>query len=85
IGQAIVANGDDYYTRSKAAALKAIEIINRGFESKELQLTVKQKDVLDDCKKKIEALPAETDKFLEQCHKEYDGHVPNYNLKNYGL
>ncbi len=85
IGQAIVAEGNDYYQRSRAAALKAIEIINRGFDKKELQLTVKQKETLDDCQKKIEALPTETDKFVEYCHKEFDGNVPNYNLKNYGL
>jgi len=23
--------------------------------------------------------------FVEHCHKEYDGNVPNYNIKNYGL
>ncbi|MBO5599989.1 MAG: methanol--corrinoid methyltransferase, partial [Candidatus Methanomethylophilus sp.] len=50
-----------------------------------LQLTVKQKETLDDCQKKIEALPTETDKFLEYCDKEFAGVVPNYNLKNYGL
>jgi methanol--5-hydroxybenzimidazolylcobamide Co-methyltransferase len=85
IGQAIVAEGNDYYQRARAAALKAIEIVNRGFDKKELQLTVKQKETLDDCQKKIEALPTETDKFLEYCDKEFAGVVPNYNLKNYGL
>ena len=85
IGQAMVAEGNDYYLRTRAAALKAIEIVNRGYEKKELQLTVKQKETLDDCQKKIEALPTETDKFLEYCDKEFAGVVPNYNLKNYGL
>ena len=73
------------FLHALAAALKAIEIINRGYDKKELLLTVKQKETLDDCQKKIEALPTETEKFVEHCHKEYDGNVPNYNIKNYGL
>ena len=85
IGKAMVEFGDDYYLRTRAAALKAIEIVERGEKSKELLLTVKQHETLADCKKKIEALPTETAKFVEQCDKEYAGHVPNYNLKNYGL
>lgn len=85
IGKAMMENGDDYYTRTRAAAIKAIDIIKDGAAKKILQLTVKQEETLLDCEKKILALPTETAKFTEMMHKEYDGHVPNYNLKNYGL
>ena len=85
IGKVIAENGDSYYLRSKAAAEKAIEIIESGYNSKALQLTKKQYDVLEDCKKKIAALPTEEDAFVEQCVKEFTGVVPNFNMKNYGL
>ena len=85
IGKVIAENGDSYYLRSKAAAEKAIEIIESGYNSKTLQLTKKQYDVLEDCKKKIVALPTEEDAFVEQCVKEFTGVVPNFNMKNYGL
>ena len=85
IGKVIAENGDSYYLRSKAAAEKAIEIIENGYNSKALQLTKKQYDVLEDCKKKIAALPTEEDAFVEQCVKEFTGVVPNFNMKNYGL
>ena len=85
IGKAIADNGSNLYLRSKAAAEKAIEILNRGYNSKELPLTKKQYDVLKDAEKKISALPTEEDKFVEECVKKYTGLVPNFNMKNYGL
>ena len=84
IGQAIAANGNDLYLRSRAAGLKAAEIIINGYKSKELGLTNKQLDVINDIYKKISALPEDTDKFVEYAAKEYQD-VPNFNLKNYGL
>ncbi len=84
IGQAIAANGNDLYLRSRAAGLKAAEIIINGYKTKELGLTNKQLDVINDIHKKISALPEDTDKFVEYATKEYQD-VPNFNLKNYGL
>ena len=85
IGKAIAENGNDLYLRSKAAGIKAAEILLKGYESKELQLTVKQLETLQDIHKKLTALPNETDKFVEWASKEYKDIVPNFNLKNYDL
>ncbi|MBE6524376.1 MAG: methanol--corrinoid methyltransferase, partial [Thermoplasmata archaeon] len=84
IGQAIVAEGDNYYLRAKAAGLTAAKLIKEHNEAKELQLTAKQKDVLEGIIKDLEALPDDEDKFFEYCCKKY-ADVPNFNLKNYGL
>lgn len=84
IAKAIVANSDDYYQRGKAAALKAIEILEGSYKTKKLQLTKKQYETLIDAKKRFEALPTETDTFVEKCLKEY-ADVPNFNMKNYGF
>ncbi|MBE6526294.1 MAG: methanol--corrinoid methyltransferase [Thermoplasmata archaeon] len=85
IGQAIVAEGDSYYLRARAGALKACEIMEKGYNDKILRLSKKQYEVLIDSKKKIEALPTEEDTFVEKCVKEYDGVVKNFNMKNYGF
>lgn len=85
IGKAIVSQGDSYYLRSRAGALKACEIMEKGYADKVLQLSKKQYEVLVDCRKKIEALPTEESTFVEKCVKEYDGHVKNFTMKNYGF
>ena len=85
IGKAIVAEGDSYYLRARAGALKACEIMEKGYADKVLKLSKKQYEVLIDSKKKLEALPTEEDTFVEKCVKEYDGVVKNFSMKNYGF
>ncbi|MFT0898425.1 methyltransferase MtaB domain-containing protein [Candidatus Methanoprimaticola sp. MG2] len=85
IGQAIAANGDNLYLRAKAAGLTGAKIIMRGYDSKELALTNKQLEVVQDIIKKLEALPDDEAKFVEYCTKEFKDSVPLYNPKNYGL
>ena len=85
IGEAIVANGKDYYLRGKAAGLTAAKIIKADYDSKELALTNKQLDVVQNIIKDLEALPDDTDKFVEYAIKKYKDAIPNFNLKNYGL
>ena len=84
IGKAIAENGNDLYLRSKAAGMKAVEILLKGYESKELGLTTKQLETLQDINKKLSALPDDTDKFVEWAVKEYKD-VPNFSMKNYGF
>ncbi len=84
IGKAIADNGDNIYLRAKAAGLTAAKILRRSADAKELQLTVKQNDVLNDIIKKLTELPDEEDKFVEYCLKQYKD-VPNFNPKNYDL
>ncbi|MBQ8373833.1 MAG: methanol--corrinoid methyltransferase [Candidatus Methanomethylophilaceae archaeon] len=85
IGQAIAENGNDLYLRAKAAGVTAANIIKSGYDAKEIQLTNKQLDVLNAVIKELEALPDDTDKFVEYCSKKYSEAVPNFNMKNYGL
>ncbi|MDY0293968.1 MAG: methyltransferase MtaB domain-containing protein, partial [Candidatus Methanomethylophilaceae archaeon] len=84
IGKAIAAEGNNIYLRAKAAGLTAAKIIKRSNDAKELQLTAKQLDVVNNIIKQFEALPSEEDKFFEYCVKQYKD-VPNFTLKNYGL
>ena len=85
IGKAIAQYGDNLYLRAKAAGTKAVEILLKGYESKELGLTTKQLETLQDINKKLSALPDDEDKFVEWAAKEYKDIVPNFNMKNYGL
>ncbi len=84
IGKAIVSEGNNYYLRAKAAGLKAAELIKAHNDAKELQLTRKQREVLEGIIKELSALPDDEDKFFEYCCKKY-ADVPNFNLKNYDL
>ncbi len=84
IGKAIVSEGNNYYLRAKAAGLKAAELIKAHNDAKELQLTRKQREVLEGIIKELSALPDDEDKFFEYCCKKY-ADVPNFNLKNYNL
>ena len=54
-------------------------------EGKEIQLTNKQLEVLEQIIKDLEALPDNEDKFFEYCDKKYSELVPLYDKKNYGL
>ncbi|MBR6911919.1 MAG: methanol--corrinoid methyltransferase, partial [Candidatus Methanomethylophilaceae archaeon] len=72
------------YLRAKAAGLKAAELIKAHNDAKELQLTRKQREVLEGIIKDLSALPDDEDKFFEYCCKKY-ADVPNFNLKNYNL
>ena len=84
VGKAIAAEGNNLYLRAKAAGITGAKIIRRGYETKELGLTAKQLDVLNDIIKKLEQLPDEEDKFVDYCVKEYKD-VPGFNMKNYDL
>ena len=85
IGKAIADNGDNIYLRAKAAGETAAKIIKRGYDNKELQLTNKQLDVLNQIIKELGELPDDEAKFFEYADKKYSELVPLYNKKNYGL
>ncbi len=85
IGKVIAQDGNDLYLRAKNAGMKAAEILLKGYESKELGLTAKQLETLQDINKKLSALPDDTDKFVDYAVKEFKDIVPNFNMKNYDL
>ncbi|MEI6795335.1 MAG: methanol--corrinoid protein co-methyltransferase MtaB [Methanomassiliicoccales archaeon] len=84
IGQAIVAEGDDIYLRSRAAGMKAAELIAEANAKGQMKLNKHEKDMLNKILVDLKALPDETSKFEEQCLKAYKD-VPAWNPKNYGL
>ena len=84
IGQAIVEEGNDIYLRSRAAGLKAAELIAESNAKGGLKLSKHEKDMLNKITTDLKALPDSASKFEEQCLKEYKN-IPMFNPKNYGL
>jgi len=85
IGEAIVADGEDNYLRSRAAALKAMDCINEAVEAKRILLTRFERDTLDSTYKTYEQLPDDSAKFLKQSVKRYSRKVKEHDIKQYDL
>ena len=85
IGQAIVADGEDNYLRSRAAALKAIECINEAVDQKRILLTRFERDTMDSTQKTYEQLPDDSDKFLKASIKRYGRKVKDHDITQYDL
>ncbi|MBE6494382.1 MAG: methanol--corrinoid methyltransferase [Methanosphaera stadtmanae] len=84
IGEAIIAE-DSAYTRSAAAASKAIELINEAIDDKKLYITKFERDSLDSAQKTIEQLPDKEKKFLKTCLKRYGKKVKTHDPAQYEL
>jgi len=84
IGEAIVANGNSYYLRSKAAAETACSLIKASNDAGKLQLSRQEKDTLNKMIADLASLPSEESKFVDWAVKEYKD-VPAFNPKNYEL
>jgi methanol--5-hydroxybenzimidazolylcobamide Co-methyltransferase len=84
IGQAIVENGNDIYLRSRAAGMKAAELMQAANDNGQLKMSKHESDMLRKIIADLSALPTEQDKFVDQCMKDYKG-VPMFNPKNYDL
>ena len=85
IGEAITAEGEDIYLRSRAAALKACELINEAVEEKRILLTRFERDTLDSTQKTYEQLPEDQDKFVKTCIKRYGRKVKEHDPSQYEL
>ena len=85
IGEAIVAEGEDIYLRSRAAALEGISIINEAVDEKRMFLTRFERDSLDSAQKTIEQLPEDKDKFAKACIKRYGRKVKEHDPSQYEL
>jgi len=84
IGQAIVENADSYYLRSKAAGLKAAELIKESNDQGKLKLSAQEKDTLDKILLDLRSLPSEESAFVDWALKQY-ADVPAFDPKNYEL
>ena len=85
IGKAITAEGEDIYLRSRAAALKAIELINDAVDQNRILLTRFERDTLDSTLKTYEQLPDDKDKFIKTCIKRYGRKVKEHDPSQYEL
>lgn len=83
IGNAIVSNtGKGYYTRARAGAMKAGEII---LADTKFKLTAFEKAALEGAMKQMDALPEDEGKFLDKALPKYSKLVPGLKLDAYGL
>ena len=85
IGEAITADGEDIYLRSRAAGLKAMDLINEAVEAKRIYLTRFERDTLDSTQKTFEQLPDTQDKFVKACIKRYGRKVKEHDPSQYEL
>jgi len=85
IGEAIVADGEDIYLRARAAALKAMDLINEAVEAKRIYLTRFERDTLDSTYKTYEQLPDKQAKFVKQSIKRYGRKVKEHDPSQYEL
>ena len=82
IGNAIVSNNGNYYTRARAAAIKAGQLM---LGDSNLKMSSFERQTLKDCMTVLESLPAKEGDFIDQCISDYKKVVPGFNPKNYGL
>ena len=85
IGEAIVSEGEDIYLRSRAAALKAIELINEAVDTKRICLSRFERDTLDSTQKTYEELPEDSDKFIQTCIECYGSKIKEHDPSQYEL
>ena len=82
IGKAIVANNKSYYSRARAAAIKAGQLM---LGDKKLQVSAFEKDALESAMRTLEGLPDNEENFISECADIYGKLIPGFNLANYGL
>jgi methanol--5-hydroxybenzimidazolylcobamide Co-methyltransferase len=82
VGKAIVENNTDYYSRARAAAMKAAQLI---LADEQMLLSNFEREVLQKVLRDLESFPASEKDFIEQCASIYKKVIPGFNLANYGL
>jgi methanol--5-hydroxybenzimidazolylcobamide Co-methyltransferase len=82
IGKAIVGNSDSYYSRSRAAGIKAAELMRN---DKKLQLSDFERGVLEKTYKDLLSFPDKEEDFIDQCIPVYSKSVEGFQASNYGL
>ncbi|GBF32334.1 methanol:corrinoid methyltransferase [Desulfocucumis palustris] len=82
IGKAIVANNGSYYARSRAAAMKAGELM---LGDPLLRMSAFEKEALQSSMAQLEAMPENEQDFIDNCCEIYKKQVRGFEPKNYGL
>lgn len=82
IGKAIIGNADSYYSRARAAAIKAAELMRA---DEKLLLSDFEKGILESTYKTLLELPDKEDDFIGECIPVYQKLVRGFKPSNYGL
>lgn len=82
IGKAIVSNNTSYYARSRAAAMRAGELM---LGDTKLQMSAFEKESLESAMRTLEGLPDKEEDFISECNDIYKKLIPGFSLRNYGL
>ncbi|GAW91061.1 methyltransferase MtaB domain-containing protein [Calderihabitans maritimus] len=82
IGKAIVENNTSYYSRAKAAALKAGELM---MNDSQLKMSKFERESLQNALRILDGLPDKEEDFISECIDIYKKLVPGFNPANYGL
>jgi methanol---5-hydroxybenzimidazolylcobamide Co-methyltransferase len=82
IGKAIVANNSNYYTRARAAGIKAGELM---MGAAKLKMPAHERQVLKDALTVLESLPAKEEDFIDKCVTSYKKLIRGFDPGNYGL
>jgi methanol--5-hydroxybenzimidazolylcobamide Co-methyltransferase len=85
VAGAIVEYGKDPYLRARAAALECSKVIMEAYDAKKLPLTRFELDSLNKYTRVLEGLPMESERFIDECMKEYPKRIPTFDPKSYGL
>ncbi|AKB84997.1 methanol--corrinoid protein co-methyltransferase MtaB [Methanococcoides methylutens] len=83
IGEAIVKDGDDIYLRSKNAAIKACELVERGSRG-QLELSRFEKASLTKAIKALHSMTDEKDAFIDEQMEIFKASMPEFRPENYG-
>lgn len=85
IGHAITEHPNDYYLRSKNAALEAIKAIRETSSNRNPKIVSSENRVHKNIEKFLEDAPADYSTFLNRTLAKYVGKIENFSPKNYGL
>jgi methanol--5-hydroxybenzimidazolylcobamide Co-methyltransferase len=82
IGKAIVENNSNYYTRARAAGMKAGELM---MGAAKLKMPAHERQTLRDALTVLESLPAKEEDFIDRCVTSYKKLIRGFDPGNYGL
>lgn len=85
IGDAIVKNSSDYYSRSREAALEALKVIEDGYEKSGRNLAPMEVRTLKKLGEMMNGAPNSYEVFVEKNLRIYKSRVENFSPSNYGL
>ncbi len=81
----VIVKEKGYYNRTVRAMQRAAEIIASSDRSGELPLSENEREALESCRKALDELPDDEERFIQECVQIYSQSVPEFRAKNYGI